>query len=69
MVVIGVYILFEDEMVTKLVLSVWTRVSAKTLKYILDTKKVNVFEDDIFSLICSMDFAHDKKVLNNISSF
>ena len=32
---------------------------AKTLKYILDTKKVNVFEDDIF-FTSSMDFAHEE---------
>ena len=33
--------------------------TAKTLKYILDTKKVNVFEDDIF-FTSSMDFAHEE---------
>ena len=33
--------------------------TAKTLKYILDTKKVNVFEDDIF-FTSSMDFAMKK---------
>ena len=33
--------------------------TAKMLKYILDTKKVNVFEDDIF-FTSSMDFAHEE---------
>ena len=33
--------------------------TAKTLKYILDTKKVNVFEDDVF-FTSSMDFAHEE---------
>ena len=32
--------------------------TAKMLKYILDTKKVNVFEDDVF-FTSSMDFAHE----------
>jgi hypothetical protein len=32
--------------------------TAKTLKYILDTKKVNVFEDDVF-FSSSMDFADE----------
>ena len=36
----------------------WAK-TAKTLKYILDTKKVNVFEDDIF-FTSSMDFAHEE---------
>ena len=33
--------------------------TANTLKYILDTKKVNVFEDTIF-FTSSMDFAHEE---------
>ena len=33
--------------------------TAKMLKYILDTKKVNVFEDDVF-FTSSMDFAHEE---------
>ena len=33
--------------------------TAKMLKYILDTKKVNVFEDTIF-FTSSMDFAHEE---------
>ena len=32
--------------------------TAKMLKYILDTKKVNVFEDDVF-FTSSMDFANE----------
>ena len=32
--------------------------TAKMLKYILDTKKINVFEDDIF-FSSSMDFANE----------
>ena len=33
--------------------------TAKMLKYILDTKKVNVFEDDVF-FTSSMDFANEE---------
>ena len=33
--------------------------TAKMLKYVLDTKKVNVFEDTIF-FTSSMDFAHEE---------
>ena len=35
----------------------WAK-TAKTLKYILDTKNINVFEDTIF-FSSSMDFAHE----------
>ena len=38
--------------------------TAKTLKYILDTKKVNVFEDDIF-FTSSMDFASEYGFADN----
>ena len=41
----------------------WAK-TAKTLKYILDTKKVNVFEDDIF-FTSSMDFAHEEGFADN----
>ena len=36
----------------------WAK-TAKTLKYILDTKNINVFEDRLF-FSSSMDFAHEE---------
>ena len=36
----------------------WSK-TATGLKYILDTKKVNVFDDDVF-FTSSMDFAHEE---------
>ena len=38
--------------------------TAKMLKYILDTKKVNVFEDDVF-FTSSMDFASEYGFADN----
>ena len=50
-----VVLVFTSVLVTKLVEQLKT---AKTLKYILDTKNINVFEDRLF-FSSSMDFADE----------